>query len=97
MDNVIKFDPREKILEKAKKYLDDEEAFLEEREQAVPLLLKALEFGDETLKSEIIFLLGSFAKEEVAWPPVPDPCGSIAGRGAPAGCFHPVERHRPFS
>jgi len=48
--------------------VDDEEAFLEEREQAVPLLLKALEFGDETLKSEIIFLLGSFAKEEVAWP-----------------------------
>ncbi len=68
MDNIIKFDPREKILEKAKRYVDDEEAFLEEREQAVPLLLKALEFGDETLKSEIIFLLGSFAKEEVAWP-----------------------------
>jgi len=68
MDNVIKFDPREKILEKAKRYVDDEGVFLEEREQAVPLLLKALEFGDETLKSEIIFLLGSFAKEEVAWP-----------------------------
>jgi HEAT repeat protein len=67
MDNVIKFDPREKILEKAKRYVDDEAVFLEEREQAVPLLLKALEFGDETLKSEIIFLLGSFAKEEVAW------------------------------
>ena len=46
--------------------MDDEEAFLDEREQAVPLLLKALEFGDESLKSEIIFLLGSFAKEEVA-------------------------------
>jgi HEAT repeat protein len=68
MDNVIKFDPREKILEKAKRYVEDEEVFLEEREQAVPLLLRALEFGDETLKSEIIFLLGSFAKEEVAWP-----------------------------
>jgi HEAT repeat protein len=68
MDNVIKFDPREKILEKAKRYVDDEAVFLEEREQAVPLLLKALEFGDEMLKSEIIFLLGSFAKEEVAWP-----------------------------
>jgi HEAT repeat protein len=68
MDNVIKFDPREKILEKAKRYVDDEAVFLEEREQAVPLLLKALEFGDETLKSEIIFLLGNFAKEEVAWP-----------------------------
>jgi HEAT repeat protein len=68
MDKVIKFDPREKVLEKAKRYVDDEEAFLDEREQAVPLLLKALEFGDESLKSEIIFLLGSFAKEEVAWP-----------------------------
>jgi len=68
MDNVVKFDPREKILEKAKRYVDDKEAFLEEREQAVPLLLKALEFGGEALKSEIIFLLGSFAKEEVAWP-----------------------------
>jgi len=68
MDNVIKIDPREKILEKAKRYVENVEVFLEEREQAVPLLLKALEFGDETLKSEIIFLLGSFAKEEVAWP-----------------------------
>jgi HEAT repeat protein len=68
MDKVIKFDPREKILEKAKRYVEDEEVFLEDMEQAVPLLLKALEFGDETLKSEIILLLGSFAKEEVAWP-----------------------------
>jgi HEAT repeat protein len=48
--------------------VEDEDAFLEEMEQAVPLLLKALEFGNETLKSEIIFLLGNFAKEEAAWP-----------------------------
>jgi len=68
MDNVIQFDPREKILEKAKRYVDDEEVFLEEMEQAVPLLLKALQFGNDTLKSEIIFLLGNFAKEEAAWP-----------------------------
>ena len=68
MDNVIQFNSREKILEKARRYVDDEEAFLEEMEQAVPLLLKALGLGDETLKSEIIFLLGCFAKEEAAWP-----------------------------
>ena len=68
MDNVIKFDPREKILGKAQKYVEDEEVFLEDMEKAIPILLKALDFGDEMLKSEIIFLLGSFAKEEAAWP-----------------------------
>ncbi len=68
MDNIIKFDPREKILGKAKRYVEDEAVFLEDMEKAIPILLKALDFGDERLKSEIIFLLGSFAKEEAAWP-----------------------------
>jgi hypothetical protein len=30
MDNVIKFDPRDKILEKSQRYVADEEVFLEE-------------------------------------------------------------------
>jgi HEAT repeat protein len=34
----------------------------------VPLLLKALEHADQELKHEIILLLGSFAKQEMAWP-----------------------------
>ncbi len=41
---------------------------MEERDKAVPLLLKALKHANHELKHEIIFLLGNFAKQEVAWP-----------------------------
>lgn len=65
---VIEFEPKERILEKAKKYVDSAERFLEERETAVPLLLKALKYAERDLKLKIMLLLTSFAKQEVAWP-----------------------------
>ncbi|GAG53904.1 unnamed protein product, partial [marine sediment metagenome] len=49
-------------------YIDSVELFLEERDKAVPLLLKALKHADRKLRRKIIFFLGSFAKQEVAWP-----------------------------
>ena len=67
-DNVIDFKPKERILEKAGSYIESVELFLEERDEAVPLLLKALKHADDELKHEIILLLGSFAKQEMAWP-----------------------------
>ncbi len=67
-NRVIKFEPRERILEKAKKYVATIELFFEERAQAVPLLLRAMKHADRDLKREIMCVLGSFAKEEVVWP-----------------------------
>ena len=66
--NVINFEPKERLFEKAGSYIESIELFLEERDKAVPLLLKALKHADHELKHEIIFLLGNFAKQEVAWP-----------------------------
>ena len=65
---VIEFEPRERILQKAKNYIESVELFLDESEQAIPLLLKALKYADRDLKREIMLLLGSFAKEEAVWP-----------------------------
>lgn len=67
-NRVIEFDPRERVLEKAKKYVESVELFFEESEQAIPLLLRALKHADRELKREIMLVLGSFAKEEVVWP-----------------------------
>jgi len=66
--NVINFEPKERLFEKAGSYIESIELFLEERDEAVPLLLKTLKYADHELKHEIIFLLGNFAKQEVAWP-----------------------------
>jgi len=67
-NKIINFEPKERLIEQASSYIDSVELFLEERGKAVPLLLKALKHADRKLKREIIFLLGSFAKQEVAWP-----------------------------
>jgi HEAT repeat protein len=66
--NVINFTSKERLIEKARFYIDSVEDFLEDRKNAVPLLLKALRLADQHLRLEIILLLGSFAKQEVAEP-----------------------------
>ncbi|MCF8144731.1 MAG: HEAT repeat domain-containing protein [Deltaproteobacteria bacterium] len=65
---VIPFETREQVLQHAQPYLDSVELFLEERDKAVPLLLKAMKHADRSVKHEIMLLLGSFAKQEAAWP-----------------------------
>lgn len=65
---IIEFDSKERILEKARRYVDSLELFFEEGDKAIPLLLKAIKYADKDLKREMILLLGSFAKEKVAWP-----------------------------
>jgi HEAT repeat protein len=67
-NRVIEFAPRERILEKAKKYIESLELFSEESDRAIPLLLKAVKHADRDLKREIMLLLGTFAKEECVWP-----------------------------
>jgi HEAT repeat protein len=67
-NRVIGFDPRERVLEKAKNYVESVETFLDERDQAVPLLLRAFKHADSKLKQGILLLLGSFAKEQSIGP-----------------------------
>jgi HEAT repeat protein len=65
---VIPFETRDQVLQQARPYLESVERFMEERDKAVPLLLKAMRHADRDLKHEIMLLLGSFAKQELAWP-----------------------------
>ena len=67
-NKVINFEPQDRLLEKAQQYIDSVENFLEERETAIPLLLRALKFADRRQKQQIVLLLGGFAKQEIAWP-----------------------------
>jgi HEAT repeat protein len=65
---VIKFDSKERILIKARSYVESVETFFNESEQAIPVLIKAMKLGDRDFKREIVLVLGSFAKEAVVWP-----------------------------
>jgi HEAT repeat protein len=67
-NHVIEFEPKERILEKAKSYVESLDLFFEEGDRAVPLLLKAMKLADRDLKHQIMFILGTFAKEKVVWP-----------------------------
>ena len=67
-NNIISFDRRKRILEKAQRYVASLEAFLEDAPKAVATLIDALPIADDPLKQEMILLLGSHAKEEVAAP-----------------------------
>jgi HEAT repeat protein len=65
---VLKFDSKERILIKARSYVESVETFFNESEQAIPVLIKSMKLGDRDFKREIMLLLGSFAKEAVVWP-----------------------------
>jgi HEAT repeat protein len=67
-NNLISFEPKARILEKAQAYIEDVPRFLEERERAVPILLRALKMADRRFKRRIILLLGGFAKREIVGP-----------------------------
>jgi HEAT repeat protein len=67
-NRVIEFEPRDRILEKTKKYIESVESFLDDGDKAVQLLLTAMKYADRKLKCEIMLVLGSFAKEQVVWP-----------------------------
>jgi len=67
-NSVIHFAPETRLLEKARKYIDDLELFLEDRDRAIPILLRVLQFGDQQLKSQITLLLGGFAGHDITGP-----------------------------
>lgn len=65
---VIDFESQERLLAKADRYIESMELFFQEKDRAIPVLLKALKYAHNKLKRKIILLLGGFAKQEVAWP-----------------------------
>lgn len=65
---VIDFESQERLLAKAGRYIESMELFFQEKDRAIPVLLKALKYAHNKLKRKIILLLGGFAKQEVAWP-----------------------------
>ena len=65
---VIEFDSKQRILEKAQNYVASVDLFIDERDQAIPLLLRALKHADRELKREILFVLGTFANEQCIGP-----------------------------
>jgi HEAT repeat protein len=67
-NQVIQLEPKERILAKARHYVESVESFLEESDQAIPLLLKAMKYADRDFRREIMLVLGSFAKEQIVWP-----------------------------
>ena len=67
-NKIINFEPQERLLVKAQKYIDDVALFLDDKQNAVPLLLRALKLADRRLKHKILLMLGGFAKQEIAWP-----------------------------
>ena len=67
-NRVIEFEPKERILEKARQYIESLEVFSEESDRAIPLLLTAMKHADGDLKREIMLLLATLAKEESVWP-----------------------------
>ena len=64
-NSVIRFVPEKRYLEKARIYIDNLERFIQDRDRAIPILLRALHFGDQKLKHEITSLLGGFAGSDI--------------------------------
>lgn len=67
-NKIIPFQSQKRLLEKSRVYIDNLELFLNQRDIAVPILLKSLQHADRQLKQRIILLLGGLAKQEIAWP-----------------------------
>lgn len=65
-NNVIPFDTIDRLIQKARRYTESPELYLEEQEQAHPLLMKVLQFADHEMRIKIVLLLGFFAREKIA-------------------------------
>jgi HEAT repeat protein len=67
-NHIIALEPKARMLDRARKYIESVESFLDDGDQAVALLLRAMKHADRGLKREITVVLGTFAKEQVVWP-----------------------------
>ncbi len=67
-DTVIHFVPEDRILAKARAYLCNLEKLLQDGDQAVDLLIKALDSADSDLKLRIVLMLGATGHSRVVEP-----------------------------
>lgn len=66
-DNIIPFDCKERLLAKARGYLNSIEELVQDGDQGIELLLKAFNCADEQLKVKIVIMLGTIARPKVVW------------------------------
>ena len=64
--DIILLQPRTRLLQKARHYVQHPNRFLAELDIALDLLIKALRYADHNLKCRILMLLGGIAHNEVA-------------------------------
>ncbi len=67
-NNIIKFDSKQRIMDRAKAYAESLELFMAEQEKAIPILLKSLKYADLKTAHKILLILGNFAREETVEP-----------------------------
>ncbi|QTA81385.1 HEAT repeat-containing protein [Desulfonema limicola] len=67
-NNIIQFHPGERIKKKASQYLQSPDLILEEKENAVPLLIEAMKYADDEDLQNIIILLAGFADQKTVIP-----------------------------
>lgn len=68
MARVILLQPKQRLLEKVRSYVDSPREFAKNKEKAVSDLLHALPGADSELRHKIMMVLAEFAKEQAAEP-----------------------------
>ena len=65
---VIQFNGHERLLAKVKGYLHAMDKLIQDGDQAMDLLIKALDVADDETKLKIVLLLGSMGSARAVWP-----------------------------
>ncbi len=68
MATIILLQPKQRLIEKVRCYVDAPESFTENRERAISDLLQVLPAADPELRHKIMMVLARFAKEQAAEP-----------------------------
>lgn len=67
-DTVIQFNGHERLLAKVKSYLHAMDRLIQDGDQALEVLIKALNVADDETKLKIVLMLGSTASDQCVWP-----------------------------
>jgi HEAT repeat protein len=67
-EKVIPFDVQDRLLARVRMYLGSPDILLQEADQAVGVLCKALKIADKGMRLKIVLLLGTLASPRVVWP-----------------------------
>ena len=67
-DPIIPFKQQDRLLAKARAYVLSADEMLQDPDEAIGLLFKAVKLADEDLKLKIVLMLGALARPQVVWP-----------------------------